>query len=265
MSSYFRRDKGCHPALSEVRHKWVGTKWFVEGDIAQFFDLLDHEVMRSILREKIHDNRLLRLLDGLLRAGYLEEWRYEEWRYNATLSGSPQGAVLSPILANIYLDKLDKFVEGTLLPTYTCGDRRKPNPEWQRLQQRARIAGKKGQREEAITLCRQMQQLPSLDPTVPGYRRLRYVRYVDDWLLGFSGPRAEAEVIKRDVKEFLRDTLKLELSEAKTLITHARTKAARFRRRTCVVSRSVEMVEATRAPFAFHHCNGGSFAPALVG
>jgi group II intron reverse transcriptase/maturase len=219
----FRPGRGCHTALSEVHHTWAGTKWFVEGDIARCFDSLDHTVMLSILREKIHDNRFLRLLSGLLHAGYLEEWRY-----NATLSGSPQGAVLSPILANIYLDRLDKFVEGRLLPSYTRGNRRRPNPEWQRLQRRARTAKRKGHKEEAAMLRREMQQLPSLDPTDPDYRRLQYVRYADDWLLGFSGPRKEAEEIKDEVKAFLQDHLKLELSETKTLITHARTKAARF-------------------------------------
>ena len=219
----FRPGRGCHTALSEVRHRWVGTKWFVEGDIAQCFDSLDHTVLLSILREKIHDNRFLRLIGHLLQVGYLEQWRY-----NATLSGSPQGAVLSPILANIYLDKLDRFVEGTLLPKYTRGDRRRPNPEWQRRQRRAKALGRTGHPEEARQARRQMQQVPSLDPTDPDYRRLRYVRYADDWLLGLSGPREEAEAIKREVQAFLRDHLKLELSETKTLITHARTSAARF-------------------------------------
>jgi group II intron reverse transcriptase/maturase len=101
-----RAQRGCHTALGEVKNTWTGTKWLVEGDIAQCFDRLDHEVMLAILREKIHDNRFLRLIRNLLQAGYLEQWRYHE-----TLSGSPQGGVVSPILSNIYLDKLDKYVE----------------------------------------------------------------------------------------------------------------------------------------------------------
>ena len=100
----FRPGHGCQTALSEIYSKWVGTKWFVEGDIAQCFDSLDHSILLAILREKIHDNRFVRLIESLLRAGYLEQWHY-----NATLSGSPQGAVLSPILANIYLNKFDQF------------------------------------------------------------------------------------------------------------------------------------------------------------
>ncbi len=219
----FRAHHGCHTALQEIYHRWIGTKWFIEGDIAQCFDALDHKILLSILREKIHDNRFLRLIDHLLRAGYLEDWRY-----NATLSGSPQGAVLSPVLANIYLDKLDQFVEQNMLPKYTRGDRRRPNPAWQRLQVCAKSLEKKGKKDEAKTLRRQMQQLPSLDPIDPNYRRLRYLRYADDWLLGFSGPRNEAEEIKSEIGTFLREHLKLELSETKTLVTHARTGAARF-------------------------------------
>ena len=219
----FRPHRGCHTALDQIVHQWVGTTWFVEGDIAACFDSLDHMVLLSILKERVHDNRFLRLIATLLQAGYLEEWRY-----HATLSGSPQGAVLSPILSNIYLDRLDKFVETMLLPAYNRGTRRSTNPAWRRLQLGALHLGKAGCHTQARLLRRQMQAVPSVDPTDPGYRRLRYVRYADDWLLGFSGPRAEAEAIKQHVGAFLREHLKLELSEAKTLITHARTGAARF-------------------------------------
>jgi hypothetical protein len=177
----------------------------------------------TILREKIHDNRVLRLIAGLLTAGYLEAWSY-----HATLSGSPQGSGLSPLLANIYLDRLDTFVEATLLPAYNRGKRRRANPAWVRVRSRRLRLERQGQGDQARVLRQQMQRVPSLDPTDPAYRRLRYLRYADDWLLGFSGPRHEAEEIKQRIGAFLRDELKLELSEPKTLITHARTEAARF-------------------------------------
>ena len=219
----FRPKRGCHTALREVYYKWPGTKWFIEGDIARCFDTLDHSIMVSILRETIHDNRFVRLIENLLRAGYLEDWRY-----NATLSGSPQGAVLSPILSNIYLDKLDRFVTEDLMPRYNRGKLRKTNPVWDRLARRARRLRRSGRKEEAKQLRRQMQQLPSKDQNDPDFRRLRYIRYADDWLLGFTGPRTEAEEIKSNIAEFLRDQLKLTLSETKTLITPALTGAARF-------------------------------------
>jgi group II intron reverse transcriptase/maturase len=219
----FRPNRGCHTALDEIYHKWVGTKWFVEGDIAQCFDTLDHGVLLTILQEKIHDNRFVRLIGQLLQAGYLEEWRYYR-----TLSGSPQGAVLSPLLSNIYLDKLDRYVEEVLLPAYNRGDRRRINPAYSRLQGAAKDVKKRGQSRQARQLRRQMQRVPSLAPQDPDYRRLRYLRYADDWLLGFSGPREEAEAIKQQLGEYLREHLKLTLSEEKTVITHARSEAARF-------------------------------------
>jgi group II intron reverse transcriptase/maturase len=219
----FRPQRGCHSALGEISHNWGGTVWFVEGDIQACFDSFDHETMMSILRERIQDERFLCLISRLLQAGYLEQWRY-----HATHSGTPQGSILSPVLANIYLDKLDTFVETTLIPQYTKGDRRHTNPAYSRLQSAAARLRKAGKWKEAKRIRRRMQQLPSHDPQDSNYRRLRYCRYADDVLFGFAGTREEAEDIKRQLGEFLRDTLKLTLSEEKTLITHARTQRARF-------------------------------------
>ncbi len=219
----FRPERGCHTALREIYHNWQGTTWFIEGDISQCFDSLDHELLISTLSERIHDGRFLNLVRELLKAGYMEDWTF-----NQTLSGTPQGGIVSPILANILLDKLDKFVETVLIPKHTRGGRRTPNYEYHRLIDRSRKLRKKGHAEEAEALRKQAQKMPSIDPTDTNYRRLRYVRYADDFLLGFTGPRSEAEEIKQQLGEFLRDELKLELSKTKTLITHARSEAARF-------------------------------------
>ncbi|HKS02622.1 MAG TPA: reverse transcriptase domain-containing protein, partial [Arthrobacter sp.] len=219
----FRKRRGCHTALREIERTWTGTVWFIEGDIADCFGSLNHDMMVKILGEKIHDNRFLRLIANMLKAGYLEDWEYRE-----TLSGCPQGGVVSPILSNIYLDKLDKFVEQVLIPEYTRGSHRKKNLEYQRLNDRRQLARKHGDRAAARDALRQMRAIPCGDPMDPGYRRLRYCRYADDELLGFTGPKAEAEQIKDRLAAFLRDELALELSADKTLITHARTRAARF-------------------------------------
>jgi group II intron reverse transcriptase/maturase len=219
----YRPGRGCHTALGEVARTWTGTSWFIEGDISQCFDRLDSRVMLEMLGEKIHDNRLLRLIGQMLQAGYLEDWVW-----NATLSGVPQGGVLSPCLSNIYLDRLDKFVETTLLPGYNRGVLRRNNPEYRRVQYAVAKARARGDHVAVRALRKQQRGLPSHDAHDPGYRRLRYVRYADDILLGFTGPKAETEEIKRRLAQFLCDDLKLELSETKTLITHARTSAARF-------------------------------------
>lgn len=219
----FRPRRGCHTALRTIQRTWLGTKWLIEGDVVGCFDNINHDVLVSILRESIGDNRFLRLIENLLKAGYMEDWRY-----NATLSGTPQGGIVSPLLSNIYLDRLDKFVEGTLIPEYTRGDERKDNPEYTRLYQRAWLLRRKGRHDEAHELEKQYQQMPSMMVDDPDYRRLRYVRYADDFLLGFAGPVAEAREIKERLRRFLRDELQLELSEEKTLITHAQTEAAKF-------------------------------------
>jgi group II intron reverse transcriptase/maturase len=219
----FRSNRGCHTALSEVVHVWKGTHWSLEGDISQCFERLNHETLLAIVGENIHDNRFLRLLRAMLKAGYLEEWRW-----NATLSGSPQGGVCSPILSNIYLDRLDQFVERELLPRYNQGKLRRRNPAYQEIEMAIRRAKRRGDRTVMHTLRQQRRTLPSQDPNDPNFRRLRYLRYADDFLLGFSGPKAEAEDIKRQIAVFLHDDLKLELSDEKTLITHAHTDVAHF-------------------------------------
>jgi group II intron reverse transcriptase/maturase len=219
----YRPGRGCHTALGEVARTWTGTSWFIEGDISQCFDRLDSRVMLDTLGEKIHDNRLLRLIGQMLQAGYLEDWVW-----NATLSGVPQGGVLSPCLSNVYLDRLDQFVDTILMPEYNRGVLRKPNPEYRRVQSAVTRARRRGDDAAVRELRKRQRSLPSMDPHDPGYRRLRYVRYADDILLGFTGPKAEAEEIKRRLAQFLHENLALELSEPKTLITHARTEAARF-------------------------------------
>ena len=219
----FRPGRGCHTALREVANTWTGTTWFVEGDIADCFGSFDQQVMLSILAEKVHDNRFLRLLHNMLQAGYLEDWVW-----NATLSGAPQGGCASPVLSNIYLHQLDDFVETVLIPEYTRGDRRARNPVYLKEAAALARARRAGDRAEARKARDRMRDLPSGDPHDPDFRRLRYVRYCDDHLLGFTGPKAEAEEIKRRLAQFLREDLKLELSQDKTLITHARSDRASF-------------------------------------
>src|SRR6266487_4368360 len=171
----FRPGRGCHTALSEIAPTWKGCHWFIEGDISDCFGSLSHEVLMDILRENIHDNRFLRLIQHMLQAGYLEEWRWHE-----TLSGAPQGGVCSPILSNIYLDKLDQFVETVLLPRYNRGKRRAKNPAYQNIENAMARAKRRGDRQAIRTLRKQRRKLPSQHPQDPDYRRLRYVRYADD-------------------------------------------------------------------------------------
>jgi group II intron reverse transcriptase/maturase len=219
----FRPARGCHTALAEVTNTWKGTTWFIEGDISDCFGSLDQDVLVQILSESIHDNRFLRLLRNMLHAGYLEDWVW-----NPTHSGAPQGGVVSPVLSNIYLHRLDDYVEKVLIPQYTRGVGRSSNPVYRKVVNDSARARARGDRQVVHELSKRMRQLPRGDPQDPNYRRLRYVRYADDHLLGFTGSKAEAEEIKARLAAFLHEDLKLELSRDKTLVTHARTGAARF-------------------------------------
>ena len=219
----FRPKRGCHTALSEIQKTWKGTVWFIEGDISKCFDSFDHELMLEILRKDIHDGRLIRLIEYLLKAGYMEDWRYHE-----TLSGTPQGGIISPLLSNIYLNELDVFVENTLVPAYTKGEERQKSPEYASINSRIFRERKKGNGDEVARLLKLRRTLPSRDPFDNDYRRLRFVRYADDFLLGFAGPKKEAEEIRDRLGEFLGQKLKLNLSATKTLITHAVDEKAKF-------------------------------------
>jgi group II intron reverse transcriptase/maturase len=219
----FRPKRGCHTALNEIRNHWKGTVWFIEGDIKGCFDNMDHSILLEIIRRDIHDGRLLNLLDGLLKAGYLE-WE----KYHDTLSGTPQGGIISPLLANIYLNDLDKFVEDTLIPAYTRGKKRRNNPRYESLRRRRMRTLKKLDFDEVKRITQELRRMPSLDPTDLDYRRLRYIRYADDFLLGFVGPKEEAEQIRQRLGNFLEEKLKLTLSVEKTLITHAVEEKAKF-------------------------------------
>lgn len=219
----FRPNRGCHTDLREIRRKWKGTAWFIEGDIKGCFDNIDHTVLLEIIRRDIHDGRLVRLIEGLLGAGYMRDWKYHD-----TPSGTPQGGIISPLLANIYLNDLDKWVENTLIPAYTRGCGRRLGREYKRLGRQITKARGQGNLEEVRRLVKKRRTLASYEPVDPNYRRLRYVRYADDFILGFVGPKEEAERIREQLGEFLSQKLKLTLSPEKTLITHATDEKARF-------------------------------------
>lgn len=220
----FRPQRGCHTALSGIYHTWSGTKWFIETDIKGCFDNIDHDVLLDILRRHIKDERFLKLINGMLKAGYVEDWMYHK-----TYSGTPQGGIISPLLANILLNEFDVFIEDTLIPKFTKGEasKRKRNKVYEAARQRAYQAKKNGNKERYRKAKAIQRSVPVNDPHDPNFRRLKYVRYADDSLLGLIGSREEAEQIKRELKHFLKG-LRLDMSEEKTLITHAQTRSARF-------------------------------------
>ncbi|NIH40297.1 reverse transcriptase [Enterococcus faecalis] len=218
----FRPKRGCHTALQEIQ-TWKGTRWFIEGDISSYFDTIDHDVLITMLSRQIQDGRFIRLIKNMLEAGYLDDWKFHK-----TISGTPQGGVISPLLANIYLHQFDKWVGEELIPQYTRGKKQKANSAYNRLSRRIKCYQVKGDYKKAHQLIVERRNLPSVDTYDTSYRRLRYVRYADDFILGFTGSKAEAKAIKKQIGDFLNTKLSLELSQEKTLITHATGESAKF-------------------------------------
>ena len=228
----FRPGRSCHTALISIQKSFTAVKWFIEGDIKGFFDNIDHDVLVGILRERISDDRFIRLIRKFLKAGYVEDWTFHN-----TYSGMPQGGIVSPILANIYLDKLDKYVK-EYIRHFDMGTKRRPGKESNDLaNERKRTVRKlkkvKDGTEKAALVARlkaieqERAAFPSGDEMDGSYRRLKYIRYADDFILGVIGSKEDALRIKEDIKSFLSESLALELSEEKTLITHT-GKSAKF-------------------------------------
>ncbi|MBD5559963.1 MAG: group II intron reverse transcriptase/maturase [Clostridia bacterium] len=224
----FRPERSCHIALAQVTKLFKGTKWFIEGDIKGCFDNIDHHVLIDLVRRRIDDEKFIDLLWKMLRAGYMDDWRRV-----GTYSGTPQGSIVSPVLANIYLHELDKFVTNTA-EEFWSGKRRANNHEYDLLARAVRAAQKelktneavwtpaeiKAKRDEIADLTNRRNALPSQDPYDPNFRRLNYVRYADDFLIGVIGSKEDARKIKSEIGMFLKEQLHLVMSDEKTLITH---------------------------------------------
>jgi group II intron reverse transcriptase/maturase len=228
----FRPKRSCHTALMQISKSFNGAKWFIEGDIQGFFDNIHHDVLISILRERIADERFIRLIRKFLNAGYIEDWAFHK-----TYSGTPQGGIISPLLANIYLDKLDKFMKEYIL-RFDRGKERKANRQ-RTVYEREKVlavqklkAEKDENQRKAIVkqikaIDRNRAMIPSCDEMDSGYRKLKYVRYADDFLIGVIGSMSDCKQIKEDITNFLSEKLHLVLSDEKTLITYSE-KAAKF-------------------------------------
>lgn len=226
----FRPNRSCHTALRMIQNRFTRCKWFVEGDIKGFFDNIDHTVMIDILRKRIKDERFLRLIRKFLNAGYMEDNRMHQ-----SYSGTPQGGIISPILANIYLDQLDRHMM-ELKRRFDKGDKRAYNPEYLRMSNRRGTLRKKLDRtasqEERASIFAQIQALdkvhksiPCKDPMDTDFRRLQYVRYADDFIIGIIGSKADAQAIKQEISQYISENLRLELSDEKTLVTKATDRA----------------------------------------
>lgn len=228
----FRPKRSCHTALMKVQKTFTGTKWFIEGDIKGFFDGINHHILINILKERISDDRFLRLIWKFLKAGYVEDWTFHN-----SYSGTPQGGIVSPILANIYLDRLDRYMV-KYAKSFDKGIKRKPHNTRYTFENKKAWAVLKlknvkneNEREEIVKQIKAIDKerltIPSCDEMDDGFKRIKYVRYADDFLIGIIGSKEDSKRVKEDIKNFLDVELKLKLSEEKTLITHSE-KSAKF-------------------------------------
>ncbi|MCM2979236.1 reverse transcriptase domain-containing protein [Priestia aryabhattai] len=241
----FRPKRSCHTALDKVRKTFTGVRWFIEGDIESFFDNIDHHVLINIIKKRISDQKFLRLLWKFLRAGFVDEWKFHK-----TYSGTPQGGIISPLLSNIYLNKLDEYIK-QYASKFRQGIKRTVNKEykksahlvywhrkklklvWETLSDEEKKDGIKTYKQ----LKRKLLEVNYNEPMDSSYKRIQYVRYADDFVIGVIGSKEDCLKIKEDLTVFLKESLYLNLSQDKTLITHSANKA-RFLGYDITVSRS---------------------------
>jgi len=228
----FRPKRSCHTALEKIARAWTGTKWFIEFDIEGYFDNIDHKILMTLLEKKIDDEKFLNVIRKMLKAGYVEDWKYHN-----TYSGTPQGGIISPILANIYLHELDCYVEA-LISNFTKGEKRQRNPSYTRVSKDITRYNKEIEQatdpdirekllKEKKAMQRQVLEIPSSNQHDPNYRRLKYCRYADDFLVGAISSKEEAEEIYKKIENFLLETLRLNTSKAKSGLKH-QTEVIRF-------------------------------------
>lgn len=227
----FRPERSCHTAIMQIQKRFSGVRWFVEGDIEDFFDNIDHHIIISLLRKNIEDEKFINLIWKFLKAGYIEDWKWHK-----SYSGTPQGGIISPILSNIYLHELDNFMK-EYKETFDKGKKRRHSNEYvnvatliRHYKKRIDVVGKETEKgieylQKLKELETKLRNIPSKDEMDENFRRLLYTRYADDFVVGVIGAKEDAEKIKEDLTMFLKTKLNLQLSQEKTIITNSAEKA----------------------------------------
>lgn len=214
----FRPGKGCHTAINYLKMKNGERKWFIEGDISKCFDTFDQKLLVNFLLKRIKDQVFMDLIHKALKAGYID---FNNIFHNTEI-GTPQGSIISPILCNIYLHKFDEWVMN-YIKSFDKGTRRKANPEHHKI-----VRKLKGTELAKANKELRKKKIPVTQPNDKTYKRLSYVRYADDFLIGVIGSYQDCTKIKIDINEFLKTNLNLNLNLEKTSITNASKNRAKF-------------------------------------
>ena len=212
----FRPNRSCHTALNKLKYQFAGTKWFVEGDIKSCFDTINHSKLVEFINTKIKDARLIKLIWKLLKAGYIDNWKYSK-----THSGSPQGAICSPIFANIYLHELDKYIT-SLQADFEQPVKRRLSNEYSKINNKLRTVNRQLEKSEGkaqTELIKQKKSLRKEQSKTPrklqSDKRLRYIRYADDFMIGIHGSKNDCQKLKQQLSEFVSNMMGMELSDEK--------------------------------------------------
>lgn len=221
----FRPNRSPHTALKQIRG-WSGITWMIEGDIKSYFDNIDHYVLANLLEREIKDQNLIALYWKLVKAGYVNNGHREPH----SLTGVPQGGVLSPLLSNVYLHPFDVYMEKLKKEYTTAGRLSKVNPKYNKI----RLAEKRLRQRKDLN-PQELSELKSLTdercqtPSIQRIgTRLYYCRFADDWVIGITGNKELAERVQNLAEEFLRTELKIELNRKKTKVTHLVSDKALF-------------------------------------
>jgi len=218
----FRPGRSCHTAMRRIQMSSAGSSWAIEGDLTNFFGSIDHELLLKILSKKIDDGRLLELIKRFLRAGYMDGTSFQESEV-----GTPQGSVLSPILANIFLHEFDSFMD-ELKVEFDRGRTRGPSKEYVKWNRKLSKA-KRNRGKSTVQECKEhLKNLKSVNLMDSGFKRLFYTRYADDFIIMVIGSKDDTLWIRDRIAEFLEDTLNLELNREKTKVTNLQDENPRF-------------------------------------
>jgi group II intron reverse transcriptase/maturase len=231
-----RPNKNCHHVLKTIKSKWQNVTWIINIDVQKYFDTINHDLLLSMLTEYC-DQATIELIRKFLVCGYIDLYNNPNTLERSEIR-TPQSSLISPILSNLYLHLLDKFIVENLLPEWNRGNERKCisgyqtrkvlNAEEQRAVDKLKIKGL----TEAIARLKHNQWvkegLPSRNPKDENFRRMHYARYIDDFIIGFTGTRAEAEEIKASIEAFLLDKLILKTNETKSYISHSSDKGTKY-------------------------------------
>lgn len=237
----FRPNRSCHSALKDIQLKWPGTVWLIELDFTKAFDKINHKILISRLCSRFRDNHTNRLVWKMLSVGYVNPYDLTDSKLEIK-EGTPQGSIISPLLANIYFNELDRWVEKFLIPKYNkpsnnITGRKRINPDyyeltsawtnndWEKPLKYIKELTPNTNSRKLRAHLKELRINEAKAKNIPfycakGHTRLNYSRYADDFLFGLMGTKEQAKLILQEVLYFCEVELKMGINPNKTRVVH---------------------------------------------